>query len=200
MKNQYFSNLSWITNIIILNCVIEIIHSQGNCGPANNSMPGGPQDCVPYSNSTDFCCFLNATNSPALFTRCINMKNTDVYSILTVGSMRYDVDCHGIKDYEKYFPFEAEYSACGYSHPSVSADCWRFNTDSQPCCLASTEPTFNPENNPLCYFFPEDSDFSVKNYTKTNKQGVKLYFSCHGGEKFFTPFIFLVFTFALLIY
>jgi hypothetical protein len=199
MKNKFFSSLKVPIYIFILNSVLEMIYAQGNCGPANISMPKGVQDCVPYSNSTDFCCFLNTTNSPALFTRCINMKNTDVYSILTIGSMRYDVDCHGIKDYDKFFPFESEYKACGYSHPSVSADCWKFNSNEAPCCLASTEPNFNPDYNPLCYFYPEDNDFSVKNFTKYNKQGVSLYFSCHGGERIFTHFLFLILTFVLVI-
>lgn len=153
---------------------------QDSCAPSNATFPDGPADCIPYSNSTDFCCFLKASDSPATYTKCMRMKNTNVFSIITVGNMRYDVDCHGIKDYEKYFPFENEYKACGYQNPTVPGDCWRFNTDTAPCCLSSTNPTFDVNSNPLCYLFPEDSDFSVKNFSKINKNGTQLYFSCEG--------------------
>jgi hypothetical protein len=103
----------------------------------------------------------------------------DVFTIITVGNMDYSINCTGIEKFDYYFPFEKEYRACGVQSPYLVRDCWKYNDNNTPCCLASIEPTFNYSYNPLCYYYPKNSNMEIKNYTEINREGRKLYFSCH---------------------
>lgn len=188
-----------ISILIFISLPGYILSNVGLCGPSltNNTLPSSAADCVPYSNSTDFCCYLNTTDAPSLYSACIFVESDNVFSVLNLGNMAYTVDCHGITDYYKYFPFEDEYVACGPQDPQDMGDCWKYNTNTSPCCLASTNDTFSSNLNLLCYLFPQNSAFQAMNYTEVNKYGQSIYFACQGN--FLESFYFKIFSVVLLI-
>jgi hypothetical protein len=70
MKNAI--NIQIIISLYILvlkNCTVP-----GTCGSVK-TLPKDVSDCVKYSTTSEFCCFLNATNAVALYSNCISMKN-----------------------------------------------------------------------------------------------------------------------------
>ena len=179
----------WLNGLLGLIFLNEI-YSQGFCGRTN---PQSAKDCIPYSNSTNLCCYLTSFNSPAEFSICINMKSSDVFSIINVGNMQYTVDCKGAPRYSELFPFEDEYKPCGVNNPSAPADCSKNKTDPSACCLASTTADFG--ENPLCYYYPRNYLKEVMNYTEVNKKGKSLYFACSSsqwGYSLMVLFIFLI--------
>jgi len=183
-------HICYFTFTIIINMLFELVLSQGDCGPSNLK-PEKTADCLKYSNNTDFCCYLNSVDTPIPFKSCINIKFDNVFSYMTVGEMKYTVDCRGVPNYDELFPFEAEYTPCGIANPSIATDCWKYNSEDKPCCLSSIEPSFNSSYDPFCYFYPKNRDFQVAKYSEVNKNGKPLYFSCNSEYYSMKLFIFL---------
>ena len=81
------------------------------CNSITNST--NAEGCLTYSGDKFFCCSLYAINSPAPFSVCNAIPKDRTITLKSVGNMQYKVNCTGVKDYNKYFPFEEKYQACG---------------------------------------------------------------------------------------
>jgi hypothetical protein len=173
MKSFAIQILILINLVYLENC----LPGQGICGD-NNSRPLNSLDCINYSNSTNLCCFLNATNGLVLFSVCASISKDDPYSSIKVGNMEYSIDCTGAPSYENYFPFNKDYSPCGSNNPLKMSDCWKYNSQNSPCCLGSTDPNFNKSSYPQCYNYPNNKLFENKNFSEFSIYGRKLYFAC----------------------
>ena len=150
-------SIKWqIVKIILVVFFLNDILSQGICGPEN---PVNSTDCLKtYSNSTDLCCLLSGLEVPSKFKSCIHLKSNAAFSYLTVGNLKYNVDCKGAPDYATYFPFEPQYSTCGIQSPIQTSDCSAFDTTTTSCCMASTDAAFNYNSNVLCYYYPNKNN------------------------------------------
>jgi hypothetical protein len=126
-----------------------------------------PDQCIGYSGDDFFCCHLYSLNGPSDFKVCNAIPKNRTITLKTVGSMQYTVNCTGITNYYQYFPFEQYYQPCGIQDPDIAADCGKYSTDDQTCCLASTDDSFNL---PLCYYYGKD----VGNFTDAHGY----YFTC----------------------
>jgi hypothetical protein len=65
--------------------------------------------------------------------------------------MLYNINCTGINDYAKYFPFEAKYTACGIQDPKNETDCSPYPDHNLTCCIVDITSDFS--SNPMCYLF-----------------------------------------------
>ncbi len=150
-----------------------------DCTCGNTTLiPSGPSDCVPYSTESDICCYLTVMEAPATYSNCISLKPENLSPYFQVGNMQYKVNCTGVNDYKKLFPFEENYSHCGINNPTLPSECAKYDHDDNPCCLASTDPTFNETSHLLCYRYPSNPLKLKKNYTEISNDEMKLHFSC----------------------
>ena len=176
MKNILLSISTFSFLIIELSCA-------GRCGPSNY-IPTGPEDCVGYSNSTTYCCYLTMRDAPANYNICYWLDKTDVTPIISIGKLSYRVDCEdkaNMADFNNSFPLENIYSPCGVQNPMSPKDCWPYGTGSGACCMAGSNPNMNGDDDPFCYFFPE-AKFEKINFTvDANVPGLKYYVSCQGS-------------------
>jgi hypothetical protein len=181
-----------ILTISIISLFYNQIYSSGRCGKTN---PSSSADCVPYSNSTDLCCFVNSTNAPSAFSVCTTMKSSDVYSFITVGNMQYTVDCKGVPNYNELFPYDQDFSPCGINNPGEASDCNKYSIDSKACCITGTTQDFSGNTN--CYYYPRHISANPMNYTDSNRLGKTLYFWCDGC--YLSMKIGIIFLFIFLI-
>lgn len=180
-----------IFTILIICLLFNCIYSSRKCGKIN---PTSTADCVPYSNSTDLCCFINSINAPSSFSVCTTMKYTDVYSFITVGNMQYTVDCKGVPNYTELFPYDQDYTPCGINNPGVASDCDKYSKNSKACCITGLTQDFSGNTN--CYYYPRHILANPMNYTDSNRQGKTLYFWCKANYlsiKFGIIFLFIIF-------
>lgn len=169
------------------------IQSQGICGPTNIT-PNSTDDCIKYTTDTSWCCLLNATNVPALYTVCNYIHKDYPTPLITVGNMNYRMDCHGIDNFKQNFPFEDEYIPCGVQHPSTESDCSKYNKEENTCCMASTDNTFNNTNINYCYFYKS----SKGSFNTLNSENVNLYFKCNSiGLTYQSYIVFLLILFII---
>jgi hypothetical protein len=106
------------------------------CG--NGINPKNSIDCLNYSTGDFHCCKMYMENSIAEFNTCYKiMKNYTHASIINIGKSSYRIDCSGIKDYYKYFPFEEKFDPCGNSYPKSVSSCTDFLMENKNarCCL-----------------------------------------------------------------
>ena len=180
--------MNYLILIFISNLILFIYSGEFTDECTNVNNPKSPGDCIKHSYDPYFCCLLESTNTPLEYRVCnLIMKNATT-PIKVVGKMNYRLNCTGVPDFEKYFPFENNYKACGVQYAYNESRCSIDNTDDKMCCLASTEPTFNSDYNPMCYYY--------KNQVGTFKDG-DFYFKC--SSDIVKIKIFLLFLIILLI-
>lgn len=190
MSKLFYSNKLFLFYII---AIIKETLQQGVC---SNVIPNSVSDCMINSNSTNYCCLLKAYNVPAQFTTCISMPLDNTSPVITVGNMYYTVNCRGGKDFEIYFPFEDQYTACGVNNPIIASDCSKFNTNNIPCCIAANDTAM--QNNPTCYQYPKNNKLMTKNYTERNSvANINIYFACIGNYLGYKK-IYLIMTIIIL--
>jgi hypothetical protein len=121
--------------LIIFSSFIAKINSKGLCGNITN--PKNVKECLPFSTQDDFCCLLTIDNSPSDFKTCYLVeKDTASSTVIQIGKITYKVDCTGIPDFYKYFPFEEKFKTCSTSNPKSISTCTDFLMDNNAkCCL-----------------------------------------------------------------
>jgi hypothetical protein len=185
--------MKWqLLKILLIFTLLKITFNQGLCGP---NSPKSIDDCLKYSNSTNLCCLITNINGPVNYQQCINIYTDNTFTYSTVGNMQYTINCTGLYDYDRYFPFEQKYKPCGINNPSTSADCAFYSTQNSTCCMAGLDKYFAGNTN--CYHYSKNPDvLAVGNFTEINNYGVQLFFSC--DSKFLFVNLFLVFIIMLL--
>lgn len=185
--------MKWqLFKVLLMFTLLKITFNQGLCGP---NAPKSTEDCLKYSNSTNFCCLISNVNGPVDYKQCININSDNTFTYSTIGNMQYTINCTGLNNFDKYFPFEQNYKSCGISNPTTTADCASYSTQNSSCCMTALDSKFSGNTN--CYYYSKNSDvLAVGTYTEMNNYGVQLYFTC--DSKFLFVNLFLVFIFIYL--
>jgi hypothetical protein len=170
------------TNITMINITDALINANFT-NACSSVVPNKTEDCIMYSDDTTLCCLLESVNTPLQYRICNSLPRNETTPLKRVSNMLYKINCTGIQDYEKYFPFEGRYTACGIQSPKNESDCALYSND-MACCLASTTKEF--DKNPMCYEYGNQNG----NFQKDN-----FYFRCSSDYSKFTFFI----LFSLLV-
>ncbi len=124
----------FLQSLLFINLITKI-SPKGMCG--NIVDPKNSTQCLPFSTSDYFCCLLKIEDSPSNFNACyIVEKNTASSTVIQIGKMTYKIDCSGITDFYKYFPFEEKFKPCSTSNPKSISTCTDFIMENNAkCCL-----------------------------------------------------------------
>lgn len=140
MEKKIFLNSGHKTNLklislIILSSLIMKIKTIGLCGNVTN--PKNVTECLPYSTEDYFCCLLTIEDSPSDFNTCYMVeKDTASSTEIQIGKITYKLNCSGIPDFYKYFPFEEKFKPCSTSNPKSISTCTDFEMENDSkCCL-----------------------------------------------------------------
>jgi len=137
LRIKEISNLNFLIYLFFFMISISfgVINTKGLCGNFTN--PKNVTQCLPYSTDNYFCCLLRIENSPSEFQTCyVVEKNTASSSVIQIGKITYNIDCSGIPDFYKYFPFEEKFKPCSTSNPKSISTCTDFQEDDKSkCCL-----------------------------------------------------------------
>lgn len=121
--------------IFLFSTLITKTNAKGLCGNITN--PKGSNECLPFSTENFFCCLLTIENSPSDFNTCyVVEKDTASSTVIQIGKITYKVDCSGIPNFYRYFPFEEKFKPCSTSNPKSISTCTDFKMENNAkCCL-----------------------------------------------------------------
>lgn len=126
---------TFVIAAMVFSSLLSSVKAKGLC--SNLTSPSNVTECLKYSTQDYFCCYITIQDSPSNFSACYAIdKDTASSSVIQIGKLTYMVDCTGIPDYYKYFPFEEKFQACSIDNPKTIDSCTSYEMEGdQKCCM-----------------------------------------------------------------
>jgi hypothetical protein len=167
--------------------ITDVLMKANFTNKCSTILPSTTEDCISASDDDSLCCLLEAVDTPLPYRICNSLPRNHTTPLKRVSNMLYKINCTGVEDYQKYFPFEGIYTACGIQNPKNESDCFPYPENNLTCCLASTTSGF--DNNPMCYLFGTQNGAFQKD---------GFYFRC-SADALKLSILFLSFIFSILL-